>query len=407
MRKTALALLMATVCGCTPSLEIPVKKRWTEAVRNFALIPVYPMREDIYIGSLRLVRKTDEDYSLGSRSLGYVNLSRQLIESERQLPSYGQSGTAELTFGDDKKLDKATWSQPNSNFGPQGGTPNRLRLAALPGISLVRLSSADLQSTGLSGLTNFVLGASAKSDANLNINLVGIETLELDDVRAVEAFDAQVLARARTDTRFQRGICAAAASLSEDLQPDLSQYQLTMVTRVFYARGINYGFGDNFAASLAASAGPPGASDADAGDDSGGDGDGASAGGTDITVTDNSGIPEVALSSVAPGTAAKVATKSSDGLSQTEVFERPLAFGIQALSANGENLGLTCVPGAIAVAANTPRANGGQGASISVPTNIAPAVGSTPLNIDPACLELSPAELALAQAADNCLEVSR
>lgn len=324
------------LAGCAPSLEIPVKRKWTKSIRNYALVPIYPMRENVYIGTLRLVRKEDDLYTLGSRSLGYVDVSQALLASEREQPAYGKSGKAQpITEG--SKLVGISWNQPNSNLFPQGGAPNRLRMAALPGISLVRLSEADFTRGGLLGLLNYAIGGSFRRQAHLDITLTGIETLELDDVRATQILQREVLDEIRRDPKLTQGICAAASSLGQDIDG----VQLSMITRVFYARGIQYSYGKKSSAALKAAAGQGGVPSSDNIFAPSGTDAGAAVDGTTPAETQQNA--SVSLEGVTPGTVSKVAVQSEDGLTQNEVFERPMAFGAQALSVNGEDLGLKCV----------------------------------------------------------------
>ncbi len=47
---TALAL-----AGCA-SPQISVKEKWSRSIANYDLVPLYPMREDVFIGDVRIHR---------------------------------------------------------------------------------------------------------------------------------------------------------------------------------------------------------------------------------------------------------------------------------------------------------------------------------------------------------------
>jgi hypothetical protein len=59
---------------------IPVEEQWSAAIRNFAFIPVYPMREDVEVGDIALVVDPGSIYGrqLASKPLGYMDVSNIL-----------------------------------------------------------------------------------------------------------------------------------------------------------------------------------------------------------------------------------------------------------------------------------------------------------------------------------------
>lgn len=340
--------LAALLVGCGQSLEVSVKDQWVKSIRSYSLTPVYPMREDVYIGTLRLKRKTEAKNFLNSRSLGYVDLSQALVDSEKKKPTYAVSGQSKVTLDQDKKtIMGVEWSQPNSNLEGSDSGGNRLRLAALPGVSLVRLTEADLSKGGLAGLISWAIAGRVRADANLEINLTGVETLEIDDVEAVKALRSKVFKKAHVDTDFQYAICAAAGQLRSQndltngqgqkvsLDSFLDKVVVSMVTRVFYARGISYSWGKNASAALGASAGVGGLPK-HAGAVSTGD-----ANSDQVTQP----VPKVNIASVAPGRTIGVTAVSQNAIKQNEIFERPLAFGVQSLDYTARDLlpkGFSC-----------------------------------------------------------------
>lgn len=327
----ATTLCLATACG--GPLQTSVKKQWAQSVQNYSLIPVYPMREDVFIGTLRLKKKTESDDFLNSRSLGYIDMSQALLAEEAGKPTYGKSGTLKkITDPTSKEQIGWEWSQPNSSLRQTGAqSQQRLRLSALPGISMVRLSEADLSQSGIAGLVAYAVAGRAKSGAFLNINLSGIETLEVDDVTALRVVRRDVVGRLSRDQNFRDAICAGAIALDTDL----NDVQISMVTRVFYARGINYSWGNSASAALGATVGagsPPTldnntTTDADAPD-----------GGTQK-------VASVNITPISPGTSTGLASSSENRLTQNEVFDRPLAFGVQSMDVDPAALGMVCING--------------------------------------------------------------
>ena len=252
------ALLPCVACvvlaGCSTVPQISIKERWNQSINNFALVPIYPMLEQVYIGDLRLFVDKSSPYGLSSRYIGHVDgIENELYAKETKLPTYPKTKTP-------PSLAKSPpmWVQPDDQISPPGSvTQQRLRRAAFPSMALVSVTDGELGGSGLSGLWSWIVGGSVRSEATLNLSLFGVETLELDDISAyaatIEYLNEQV---GSTDDSgsdaFKEGVCAAATSLGD---PRGETSKIAVITRAFYARGIQYTYGDTFAASLRAAAG--------------------------------------------------------------------------------------------------------------------------------------------------------
>lgn len=327
MRKAACFGVILSLASCGVP-EVPVQQRWADAIRNYALVPVYPMREDLFVGDVRIHNAGGSAYSINSRLLGHVPVEAGLEAKERTRPTYGKSDSPPSPKDDDP----ATWGQPESNLS-QGGTANRLRLAALPKIDAARVTSADASGGGVAGLWNIIVGAGVQSEQTLLVSLSGIETLELVDTEAIPQFVAWLTRRleaADADNRLLYAVCANAQRFGENAVEDT---RISMVTRALYARGIDYSYGDTFGAALRASAGEGGVD------------------GSVVTEPVVSSVeddetkppapPSVDLSKLtpgAPGVSARISRATRDGLSLTEVYERPMAFGADVFALNPFNL---------------------------------------------------------------------
>ena len=334
---------MFFVSSCSPNLEFSVKDRWSKSITNLALQPVYPMREDVFIGTLRLVRVKDEAFSIGSRSLGYLDLAGALDEAQRKLPNYPASGEPsklEISAANGvQKTAKTAWKQPTNTSGvfppTPGVAPQRLRLAAIPGVSLTRVTEADF---GRRNLFSAIAGA-YRRDARLDINVTAVETVEINDIDAFREFKNNILVSLISDQNYRDGICASAAALGD---PALDNVNIQMITRVFYARGIEYTFSDDASGALRAAEGDTGIPDSsnifqqstvDAGSAVGGEQQGENP-------SKQAQAPNI--TTISPGTVAKIAVQRKNGSSLTEIFERPLAFGVQTLSVSPKRIGLRC-----------------------------------------------------------------
>ena len=354
----ATLFLSLLLTGCAPNLDFSVKDRWAKSVRNLALQPVYPMREDVFVGTLRIVSSNEDAFSLKSRSLGYVSIHDALAQAERRKPQYPVSGTSNtVSLGSEDKAKLTAWKQPtatNALVPNLSSNPERLRLAAIPGVSLVRVSEADLAKRGLLK----VIAAAFRRNSELTINLKGVETLEIDDISAAKALVFGIHSPAVHDPWFGQGVCTAAVALGD---PSLDSIQIQMITRVFYARAIEYNYGDDASAALKQvsskeavtdTSGNAAPSTTPAGAAVEGDGTKPAEKPAAATVGD--------VSNVAPGTVAKVAVQRKDGSSLTEVFERPLAFGVGVLAVSPKEIGIKCTPGGLLVAPRAPSNDAGK-----------------------------------------------
>ena len=349
------ALLPCVACvvfaGCSTVPQISIKERWNQSINNFALVPIYPMLEQVYIGDLRLFVDKSSPYGLSSRYIGHVDgIENELYTKETKLPTYPKTKTP-------PSLAKSPpmWVQPDDQISPPGSvTQQRLRRAAFPSMALVSVTDGELGGSGLSGLWSWIVGGSVRSEATLNLSLFGVETLELDDISAyaatIEYLNEQV---GSTDDSgsdaFKEGVCAAATSLGD---PRGETSKIAVITRAFYARGIQYTYGDTFAASLRAAAGEgerpslpreemeagvplaPEEDEAPAPDgDEGKAGDGTNTVAVDLAELD---------SRTTPGLIGRFATVRDDRLALTDTFERPMAFGVDVLVLSLSDIGINC-----------------------------------------------------------------
>ncbi|WP_144640547.1 hypothetical protein [Bordetella genomosp. 13] len=311
-RLAAPALVAVLLSGCsTPTLS--VKDRWAKSIRNYGVVPVYPMREDVFIGQLRMYRVNGDAYSLDSRKFGSLDVYPEYVDTPQ--PQYPKTSTLPAKG--------SAWSQPVGSLRPVGTEPDRLRLAALPRLELVRITGAELAGGGGGGSGNFVAGARADSQQTVTVSLKGIETIEVSDDKVAPRFHNYLATRFSADGEprdpaFIQAVCQAAGALGAKSFGDI---RLALVTRVMYARSIDFAYGDTFAAALRAAVGAEISAD-------------------DLTKPADlqADKPKAAefdmakLIAVAPGVSGRLTYSSKDGLSLTEDYERPLAFGVDMMS---------------------------------------------------------------------------
>ena len=313
MLTLVLCLFLQVNCSSIP--QTSVKERWNDSIKNYALVPIYPMVEQAYIGDLRLFTDNTNPYGLSSRYIGYVDeIEEELRKNEKLRPKYPNKKLAPDNAGE-------------ATVPPKPGEQH-LGIAALPNITLVRITEAEIGGSGITGLWNWIVGGSGRSEAMLNLSVSGIETQEIDDIKAY-ALTKEHLEEQSNSPTFKEGVCAAATTLGD---PTGMTSKIAVVTRVFYASGIKYVYGKSFGATLRAVAGegsyqdltqqretmPPV----------------YSANSLEMGVN-NLTPPAVDLLALAkkttPGLVGRFAKASRDTLTLEEVFERPIAFGADVL----------------------------------------------------------------------------
>lgn len=296
--RLSIILAACALAGCAgPSVN--VKEKWFESVANYAFVPLYPMREDVYVGDIRIHRTDFADAKgLNSRFVDRIDVG--IAEKEAKTPVY-----AKTTTMPERKDGVGMWKQSTTagNIFRQQEDLHRLRLMALPKIDVVRITKADAKASGLFGLWNVLVSGDIEDEENLLISLTGLETTEISDVENADKFLKKVKGLLDNEQSLT-GICAAAKAMGD---PEFEKTAISLVTRVAYARGVEYSYGDNFAASLRGS------------------------------ISSTKGDKEV------DGGAGVVSEKS---LGLNEIYEYPMAFGVDALMIDprlvGANLAQRC-----------------------------------------------------------------
>lgn len=382
--------LMGSLAACANNVDtVPVKKKWTETVRNFALIPIYPMREDVHVGDLRLVVAPD---AVGDYRLGYRNLGHLPIEDSLQQYYAKRKGLPKLVKAPDEAdttpspADGPGWQQPEDSSGiftvpNPPGPVTRPRLAALPGVTLARFAGAEIGGGAPLGPIQAAFGLGGSDDLEMSITLSGIETIEApDDITVIRLlnracdedsdgsypalYDGEALDFSlRQLVSFEDG----GDGKSEAERIAETKPQVVAITRVFYARAIDYSFSldREFAANLLATLegleelqqmaalglttaqqqgeGEPEEEGSEAGEDEAPEtpaptqeailGD---------LVTRVGELRRSFAAAPAPGVSAAFAFFDSRGLTLREVFERPLAFAADGLAVDASRPSEVC-----------------------------------------------------------------
>lgn len=349
--------------------ELSVADQWARTIHNYSLIPVYPMREDVYVGNV-LLSIDPEDAKKGN--LNYRRLL-SLDLSEILHDFYKKRKSLPPTHYDEKARVFVAGKQPRAKGNVFLGDPtdpdnvNRLRMAALPGIKVATVSAGTFGARAPVGTFGLAFGASAEASRRLDIALTGIEEIQVPSDYSIKL----ALEKACNDSETKKFLSSDALrfALAQLVRPDPGKAaptwdtpeaqqrldearpQVRVVSRVLYARAIDYTFAADAgsAAELAAVAGSLGElgelveklrqSREAASRDGTNKAESAAPGSASAARDRASGLTGKAsglLSSVAgskaPGIVGSFLFVDSRGLTLREVFERPMAFAVQAVA---------------------------------------------------------------------------
>ena len=197
MRLVTLLICLITLTGCSLP-KVSAKRDWLTSIGSFGFVPLYPMREDIHVGDLRIHRIDISDNSLNSRPLDPL---KGIFESKEER---------------DKLLKRTKM--------------------ALPRIDVTRTTDANFEASGLIGLWNSVFGVTYNRTEVLSVALTDLETEELEDHRLIEKFEDQVILMLSNEIKL-KALCVAAKVMGD---PKFKDTAISVVTRVGYANGIEY-----------------------------------------------------------------------------------------------------------------------------------------------------------------------
>lgn len=355
-------------CRARPP-ELSVADQWARAIHNYSLIPVYPMREDVYVGDV-LLSIDPEDTKKGN--LNYRRLfSLDLSESLRDF--YKKRQSLPPTHYDEKSGAFVAGKQPRAKGNVFLADPtdpdnvNRLRMAALPGIKVATVSAGTFGARAPVGTFDLAFGASAEASRRLDIALTGIEEIQVPSDYTIKLALEKACKDSKTGALLSPD--AIRFALAQLVRPDSpkgppswntpeaqqrlddARPQVRVVSRVLYARAIDYTFAADAgsAAELAAVAGSleelgelveklresreAASRDGTNKAESAAPGSASAARDRASGLTGKaSGLLSSVAGSKAPGIVGSFLFVDSRGLTLREVFERPMAFAVQAVA---------------------------------------------------------------------------
>lgn len=343
-----LSALCLVLSSCSVP-EVPVAQQWATTMNNFSLQAIYPMREDVRVGDIKLtVDATTVPHGvLPFRDIAHLDLSEEMQAYYEQRTSYPVDQT--FSKGQDGSKPWAQPVSPTSIFIKNKADVNRLRMAALPGIKVATVAQGTvggqipLQGTSVGG------AVAAKGSRVLDISLTGVEELKApNDYTVFKKFKYSCGTNLKSHLAVDELSKSLLLMTSEPV--NLSRPQLAIITHVYYARGIDYTFktDQGYAADLSATVGALSElaklSAALGGKETT---PGSAAAGSEAPTDDASATAkEIAglvaamrakiAGATAPGITFSAVFADARGVTLRDVFQVPLAFGAQVITFNFE-----------------------------------------------------------------------
>lgn len=255
---TAAALLPLLIAGCGQP-QMPVAQVWARAVSQYALQPIFPMREGVQPGDVYVIADHDAFDRQGAfrpRSLWVAALPglreelQRLAEARLQMP-LTDGGTITIGDASDPKRAPALWPQPmhpattTLHAGSSAGL-RRLGLAAMPDVA-AKTSFTAGAAAGAPVLGPLKAALGLDDSRSVTIRPVGVEVLSLpltsiERMRAAgcaaePALDALVTQAAQHVEPRLAGAMAERAQLAAR-----TNARVTVPSQVYFVRAIDFVF---------------------------------------------------------------------------------------------------------------------------------------------------------------------
>ena len=201
MKITIIALSLVALASCAPTVG-SVKQRWTKDLTAYSFVPMYPPREDVDVGDIRVHLDVGGSQAFDSRLMWDVKAHGQIHQNHvsKNVP------------------------------------------AVLPGLESVRLAALDVSSIGILGGLGKVFGSHVEATDSLHVALKDLTTDEISDVHVATKFRGFVGKRLTESPSDIEGFCAAAISLGYDGR--LDRVRISIVTRLIRAGSLSYFSGE-------------------------------------------------------------------------------------------------------------------------------------------------------------------
>jgi hypothetical protein len=199
-----MAVLSLAGCGGDPP-RLDVAGKWTASVKEFGLTPLYPMQEDVAIGDVFVTMTAARGEKGGDWLLAVASDRRDLLHDALDR-AYANRLAIEPEPSWEPKAEPAPdpvkgaprTAVPNNLISPvtparydiySSGAPTQathMRRVALPGLSVARVSSAELAAGATVSGAMVRAGAGGSSSVGMEITLGGLEEVHLPLVAALD-----------------------------------------------------------------------------------------------------------------------------------------------------------------------------------------------------------------------------
>lgn len=250
-------IILATVlsaCGTSDVPNVPVAEQWADTIKNYSLLPIYPIREDVRVGDIKLTvdPSTVVSGQLPFRDIGYLDLRDAMQAYYKLRPSYPTDSKNAVPRDGSKP-----WVQPSSSknlFAPDESDVKRLRMLALPSVTVATVFQASLSGQGLLGALGIGGGAAASKGRQFDISLAGLEELKAPDDFTVIKEYKKYCALELVEGRLSPKALNNSLAIMTGVNSDESKPQLAIISHVIYMRAIDYTFktDESYAADISA-----------------------------------------------------------------------------------------------------------------------------------------------------------
>lgn len=362
-------MLTLAIAGCTTTPKGYVAREWSQSLRELNIVPVFPPREDVYVGDIYLdPAPPDKEVKTGPLPIGQIvgrlTLTNELNAFYSTRASFPPTQPETTNF-------MANYTNNPFALLPQaadtnrdifaGGDIHRLRMVGFPSFMSATFSQGDLSAViPVEGINIGLAGSSSRSrTATISIPVAESYGLPSSEVLDAAVKGGKLSGAGKSFSGTNIFYCTGTKSINSN------HVYLRLITEVFYTRAIDVSIGQKTTSGIGVSAKPM-----------------VSAGtvtqvvstlssntngSTSTTRTETGSTVERAaelnrqltesLGQTTPGGSVKFVSAGDYGVGMRRTYERPIAIGYRALLLKIDQDGSVQNLGAVQSAAPTARLN--------------------------------------------------
>lgn len=243
--------------GCAADKPGALVRSWSDNFNEYGIDVIFPPREDFQIGDVYV------NYPAGLVATGRLPFAVQ-ADRLNLLPAWAAHQSSQLFAKPQTTYEDGVFDQPvddNQRIGTDPRTPNRLSLAAFPQLEIARVSAASL---GLGATGSPLLAALGFSSSDeVSVKVTKTEQMSLPLRPAMARLDAWMADVRDPDSASaaKKALCIAAGQVLAELvargvKPPVAKANLvvTVPLQVYYTRGLQYSTLESRATQVQASA---------------------------------------------------------------------------------------------------------------------------------------------------------